>query len=150
MGATAVQMELIPEPVYRCFRCGGDFPRGLMLASRRTRTGVGTQCLGCRRVYQHRLDYPGSVEAVNHAVDEAPDHEPAVRLRDALEHHRRAGRPWSSAWPTSMSAAVRGMPAAEVISWRRVFNATRRSWAASYTRAGDAPGLSLTADDLEG
>jgi hypothetical protein len=48
-----------------------------------------------------------------------------------------------------MSAAVKGLPAAEVVSWRRVFSATRRSWAAGYVHDADHPGVVLSAADLD-
>lgn len=118
-----------------------------MVKTRRSPTGVEARCLGCRRDYRERLEHPKGVAATNHHVDRAPDPEPAVRLRLALERHRAAGRPLSSAWPAATTEALRGLAPLEAVSWRQTFTATRKPWAAGYDRAG-RHALALSSDDL--
>lgn len=147
---TAPTRGAVPERLHRCTRCGGSFPVARMVKARGTRTGVEPRCLDCVRARQRRSEFPDGVLATNYRVDQAPDRDPAVRLRCALERHRAAGRPLSSAWPAAMSEALRGLPAAEVVSWRQAFSATRAPWEAGYARAGDAHGLRISVADVAG
>ena len=133
-GAMTAVADVETKP---CSKCSRDLPLSEFNRTARGRLGREAECRACKLKGRHRSELiaarPDSPEAVNQAVDEAPDRKPAVTLREELERRRCEGRPWSSAWPLSVSAAVRAQPPVEAASWRRAFNDTKGAWHGSYT-----------------
>jgi len=121
----------------KCNMCGST-DAAQLVKSKRSRAGVYSLCYGCRRQQRRMRETPLGTEAVNLAVDQAPDREPAIRLRVELEHARRAGRPWSSAWPLAQSRALKDLHPMLAVSWRRAFSGTRAAWESAYEGDGEA------------
>lgn len=124
------------ETTRMCSKCGKEKPVSEFSRLARGRNGLETECRTCRNRRRRRskaiADRPNGHEAINQAVEHAPDPQPAIRLRIELERLRDAGRPWRVAWPIAVGGALRDLPPGEAASWRRVFNETRGAWQGSY------------------
>jgi hypothetical protein len=90
---------------------------------------------------------PECVPAVNRAVDQAPDPQPAVRFRVELVRQRLLGRPWRAAWPIALNVALRDLPVLEAAEWRIALSQTRRTWEAAYCGRLDSRPLFVPEDD---
>jgi hypothetical protein len=70
--------------------------------------------------------------AVNHAVEVAPDPEPARRMRAELARQRDAGAPFGLAWEIALYAALYEIKGKDCADWRTAFLAMRDVWAEAY------------------
>ena len=62
----------------------------------------------------------------------SPRDQPAVQLREHLQHDLAAGLDFASAWRASVAAVVCRLPAPDARRWTRAFDGTRAAWAAAY------------------
>ena len=135
-----------------CTRCGQVKPVTYFNRNARSRRGYEAECRACvlkrRRRHEAITASPNGPEAVNAMVDAAPDREPAIRLREELERHRDAGRPWTSAWPSALSTAVRDLATGEAVEWRKAFTSTREAWHGAYENSSDAAPAMFVPNDL--
>jgi hypothetical protein len=122
-----------PAATKVCSTCGEEKPLEEFNRDAHARDGRTRRCGPCDRRFKR--DRAHGIDWGHREVEEAPDRRPAVRLRQQLVRHRRAGLPFDEAWPAAVEAVVSEMGDRRIRwGWRAAFEETRWAWESGYDR----------------